>query len=114
MGLALFALMARRGRVRAGQAASLTVLVVAIALGVWVGVPASSPPGGCWDRFRPPRIDSQDWAISVVPRERPGKRGWVLDYVNLRTNKRASHEFAGEVAPLDFLGEDRVYLAADG
>ena len=34
----------------------------------------------------------------------------MLDYVNLRTDKRASHEFPGEVAPLDFFGEDGVYL----
>jgi hypothetical protein len=67
---------------------------------------------GRWLECQMRRIDSSDWAMYTRPLAGKGSSPSVkLEFGNYRTDTRAVHRFRNAIVALDFLGEDRVYLA---
>lgn len=109
-GVLVFDLLLRKWPLRLRQVIALLIPVATFALIVY-----TLQSRGDWTPYRhyqSPRIDSSDWARYVRPvGDKPSKYDVMkLEFRNYRTNALVLRRFKCAAVPIDFLGEDRVYM----
>jgi hypothetical protein len=104
----------RKYPTRISKVAAIMVPAVVIAISVVIfgnGGNKDWQKAGWYGYYQPYRIDSMDWSKYVAPQDASQSLlTLTLDYGNYRTRTFISRKFDNAVAPVDFLGEDRVCL----